>query len=109
MIESNTSTFKCPHLLITLSKLLKQKNYVISGVSFPRNILSKIDKDRGPIPTSRYLLKLIEIAYNTNKIKSQEQIFMNIKEKDALNDVCPPRLASNKTNIIHKETPYEYS
>jgi hypothetical protein len=51
----------------------KKKEYIISGVSFPKNILSKIDKDRGPIPRSRYLLKLIEIAYTTNEIKQQEQ------------------------------------
>jgi hypothetical protein len=44
------------------------------GISLPNNILLKIDKDRGLIPRSRYLLKLIEIAYNTNEIKSQEQI-----------------------------------
>jgi len=51
----------------------KKKDYIISGVSFPKNILSKIDRDRGPIPRSRFLLKLIEIAYNTNTIKPQEQ------------------------------------
>jgi hypothetical protein len=49
-----------------------KKNYKISGISLPKNILSKIDRDRGPIPRSRYLLKLIEIAYKTNEIKSQE-------------------------------------
>jgi hypothetical protein len=49
-----------------------KKKYKISGISLPKSILSKIDRDRGPIPRSRYLLKLIEIAYNTNEIKSQE-------------------------------------
>jgi hypothetical protein len=53
--------------------LTKKKEYIISGVSFPKGILSKIDKDRGPIPRSRYLLKLIEIAYETNERKQQEQ------------------------------------
>jgi hypothetical protein len=51
---------------------MTKKSYIISGVSFPESILSKIDRDRGPIPRSRFLLKLIEIAYNTNTIKSQE-------------------------------------
>ena len=54
--------------------IAKKKEYIISGVSFPKNILSKIDKDRGPIPRSRFLLKLIEIAYKTNTIKPQEQL-----------------------------------
>lgn len=53
--------------------MIKEKDYIISGISIPKNILSKIDRDRGPIPRSRFLLKLIEIAYNTNTIKTQEQ------------------------------------
>jgi hypothetical protein len=52
---------------------LKEKDYIISGISFPKTILSKIDKDRGSIPRSRFLVKLIELAYNTNTIKPQEQ------------------------------------
>ena len=43
------------------------------GISLPQEILLRIDKDRGLIPRSRYLLKLIELAYNTNTIKPQEQ------------------------------------
>ena len=43
------------------------------GISLPEEILLKIDKDRGDIPRSRFLVKLIEVAYNTNTIKSQEQ------------------------------------
>jgi hypothetical protein len=53
--------------------MIKEKDYIISGISIPKNILSKIDRDRGPIPRSRFLLKLIEIAYNTNTIKPQEK------------------------------------
>jgi hypothetical protein len=53
--------------------MLKKNDYIISGVSFPKTILSKIDKDRGPIPRSRFLVKLIELAYNTNRIKPQEE------------------------------------
>ena len=60
-------------LLLKLLVMAKKKDYIISGVSFPKNILSKIDRDRGPIPRSRFLLKLIEIAYKTNTIKPQEQ------------------------------------
>jgi hypothetical protein len=53
--------------------MITKRNYVISGVSFPKSILSKIGRDRGPIPRSRFLVKLIEVAYNTNTIKTQEQ------------------------------------
>ncbi|HEX2407333.1 MAG TPA: hypothetical protein VHJ38_09015 [Nitrososphaeraceae archaeon] len=48
-------------------------NSKMLGISLPEEILLKIDKDRGLIPRSRYLLKLIELAYNTNTIKPQEQ------------------------------------
>ena len=43
------------------------------GISLPTEVLLRIDKDRGLIPRSRYLLKLIEIAYNSNEIKLPEQ------------------------------------
>jgi hypothetical protein len=45
------------------------------GISLPKEILLKIDRDRGrgDIPTSKFLVKLIELAYNTNIIKPQEQ------------------------------------
>ena len=43
------------------------------GISLPTEVLLRIDKDRGLIPRSRYLLKLIEIAYNSDEIKLQEQ------------------------------------
>ena len=53
--------------------MLKKDDYIISGVSFPKRILLKIDRDRGPIPRSRFLVKLIELAYNTNRVKPQEK------------------------------------
>lgn len=53
---------------------LNKFNSKMLGISLPNEVLLRIDKDRGLIPRSRYLLKLIEIAYNTNEIKSQEQV-----------------------------------
>ena len=52
---------------------LNKFNSKMLGISLPNEVLLRIDKDRGLIPRSRYLLKLIEIAYNTNEIKTQEQ------------------------------------
>jgi hypothetical protein len=43
------------------------------GISLPQEILLRIDRDRGDIPRSKFLVKLIELAYNTNTIKPQEQ------------------------------------
>jgi hypothetical protein len=52
---------------------LNSLNSKMLGISLPNEVLLRIDKDRGPIPRSRYLLKLIEIAYKTNELKQQEQ------------------------------------
>jgi hypothetical protein len=35
------------------------------GISLPKEILSKIDIDRGDVPRSRYLLRLLEKIYVT--------------------------------------------
>ena len=43
------------------------------GISLPQEILLRIDRDRGDIPRSKFLVRLIEIAYKTNTIKPQEQ------------------------------------
>jgi len=43
------------------------------GISLPQEILLRIDRDRGDIPRSKFLVRLIELAYNTNRIKPQEQ------------------------------------
>jgi hypothetical protein len=53
---------------------LNKFNSKMLGISLPNEVLLKIDKDRGLIPRSRYLLKLIEIAYNTNEIKQKEHL-----------------------------------
>ena len=52
---------------------LNKFNSKMLGISLPNEVLLRIDKDRGLVPRSRFLLELIEIAYNTNEIKSQEQ------------------------------------
>ena len=44
------------------------------GISLPNEILLRIDRDRGDIPRSKFLVRLIELAYNTNSIKPQEQL-----------------------------------
>jgi metal-responsive CopG/Arc/MetJ family transcriptional regulator len=36
------------------------------GISLPRNILGKIDEDRGDVSRSRFLLRIIERAYSSS-------------------------------------------
>ncbi len=37
------------------------------GISFPKGLLEKIDRDRQDISRSRYVLRLIENLYQTNE------------------------------------------
>ena len=60
---------------------LNKFNSKMLGISLPNEVLLKIDRDRGDIPRSRFLLKLIELAYNTNKIKPQENLRDNKRNK----------------------------
>jgi hypothetical protein len=39
------------------------------GISLLNEVLLKLDRDRGDISRSRFLLRLIEVAYKTNEIK----------------------------------------
>ena len=52
---------------------LNKFNSKMLGISLPNEVLLRIDRDRGDIPRSKFLVKLIELAYKTNKIKPQEQ------------------------------------
>lgn len=47
-----------------MSCVVMQK-YSATGISFPRNILLKIDAERGDIPRSRYLMKMLEKVLQT--------------------------------------------
>jgi metal-responsive CopG/Arc/MetJ family transcriptional regulator len=38
-------------------------NAISVGISLPEQIIQKIDKDRGDVPRSRFLLRLVEHAY----------------------------------------------
>jgi len=42
------------------------KKFKSTGLSLPEEFLEKIDRDRGDISRSRYLLKLIVKAYGEN-------------------------------------------
>ena len=43
-----------------------QKSTISVGISFPIEILKKIDKEREDIPRSQYVLRIIERAYLQN-------------------------------------------
>jgi metal-responsive CopG/Arc/MetJ family transcriptional regulator len=43
------------------------------SLTFPKEILAKIDESRGDISRSRYVLRLIEKAYKDNDVEGQCQ------------------------------------
>ena len=43
------------------------RRYIPTGVSLPVKIAKRIEKDRGEISRSRYLLRIIEKFYNESK------------------------------------------
>ena len=40
------------------------KNSKVKGISFPETVWNSIDKDRNDVTRSKYLLRLVEKAYN---------------------------------------------
>ena len=44
------------------------QNYTTCGISFSKDILSKIDTERGLIPRSIFLRKILEQTYADNKV-----------------------------------------
>jgi metal-responsive CopG/Arc/MetJ family transcriptional regulator len=42
------------------------------GISLPEEMLSKIDRERGDIPRSRYLLRILERAYSPENKQQME-------------------------------------
>jgi hypothetical protein len=43
------------------------KRYIATGLSLPAEIVHRIDNERGDISRSRFLLRLIERAYQHNQ------------------------------------------
>jgi hypothetical protein len=53
------------------------KRYKATGLSLPIDLLKEIDQNRGDIPRSRYLLRILEKIHVDNK--SSENLWVNIK------------------------------
>ncbi|CAN5147328.1 hypothetical protein BH18THE2_BH18THE2_35790 [soil metagenome] len=48
------------------------------GISFPKDIVSKIDNERGDIPRSRYLLRIVE--KKLRRSETEERIYSERKD-----------------------------
>jgi hypothetical protein len=50
------------------------QSYIAVGISLSKQIVDKIDVERGDIPRSRYVLRLLEKAYGLEtKVKSKKR------------------------------------
>ncbi len=45
---------------------------ISAGISLPKDILSKIDEERGDIPRSRYILRILERTYLNEETQGHE-------------------------------------
>ena len=55
-------------------KTVFMKRYISTGLSLPGELLRKIDTERGDIPRSRFLLRLIERAYEDKQTNIEVQL-----------------------------------
>ena len=63
--------------------IVQKKEHVGVGVSFPKNIIKKIDSTRGDVSRSRYLLRILEEHEN---VKNNMNLLMNRKSSQDLLD-----------------------
>ena len=59
---------------------MSQRHNVI-GVSISSDLLERIDRDRGDVPRSRFLQRLVEHAYIHKENASAEQKYTQQKQK----------------------------
>ena len=46
-----------------------QRNMITVGISFPKELLEKIDKEMQDIPRSKYVMRIIERLYVKNEAR----------------------------------------
>jgi hypothetical protein len=56
-------------MYVKLVNIVKMQKCKSTGLSLPRELMLKIDRDRGDIPRSRFLLRIIEEAYVKRQLR----------------------------------------
>jgi hypothetical protein len=62
-------TFKLEQFTLR-RKIIKLQKSIATGLSIPRPLKERIDKDRGDIPRSRFILRILEKIYGNEQEKS---------------------------------------
>lgn len=71
------------------------------GISLPQDIILRIDAQRGDIPRSRWVLRLLEIAYTGERQEQQlvEQQWNTKKEKGSLERLNGTQQSSERRGL----------
>jgi hypothetical protein len=72
------------------------QRYIAIGISLPRNVLSQIDGERGDIPRSRYILRILQGIYQTDAFTEGQQQTGPRHQPVALSDTPVRRSVSNQ-------------
>jgi hypothetical protein len=69
------------------------------GISLPKQIISRIDLERGDVPRSKYLLRILERMY------SSEKAYEGMNNKCSTQDSCDYRVESlsHESNSPHQD------
>jgi hypothetical protein len=78
------------------------------GISLPRNVILKIDAERGDIPRSRYILRILERRYLATEI-SEEGVY-RLQEKigeEVKGTNTPTNLPKPQSATSHRESLFD--
>jgi hypothetical protein len=59
--------------LLNLSLLLDMQRTIVLGISLPRQIITRIDAERGDIPRSKYVLRVLERGHELKCMHCREK------------------------------------
>lgn len=74
------------------------QSFIAVGISLPREIVDKIDLERGDVPRSRFVLRILERTYSANNDKIRKPVNSNVKNRRDSPDIRFPGLSSNESN-----------
>src|SRR5215207_6924406 len=66
------------------------------GISLPTEIISKIDTERGDIPRSRYILRVLRDTYSTRRKPKEGKNYFTIRNNNNSQDSPDRRLETLK-------------
>ena len=69
------------YILTQFKSGAKLQNYISFGISLPRDIIEEIDNERGDIPRSRYILRILQRGYILKKVRNGHKVDSKIHQE----------------------------